>query len=115
VTEVALPDWVPITGLVAAVATAVVSAVRIRPESRKMRQDGTAALMTSTGAMVVNFQGEMDDLRAEVKELRQWRNRKETWDRIHSRWDIQVVKLLSTAGIDVPDPPPLFDDGGTAA
>lgn len=109
----ALPDWVPITGLIAAVGTAIVSAVRVRPESRKMRHDGTAALMTSTGAMVANFQGEMDDLRQEVKDLRQWRNHKERWDRIHSRWDSQVVKLLSTAGIDVPDPPPLFDDGGT--
>lgn len=77
-----------------------------------MRQDGTAALMTSTGAMVMNFQSEMDDLRREVNDLRNWRNRKETSDRTHSKWDFQVVKLLSTAGIEVPDPPPLFDDGG---
>jgi hypothetical protein len=99
---VALPDWVAITGVVGAVLTTMVSAFRVRPDSRKMRDDGTAGLMTSTGAILTSVQEEMHELRAEVRMLREA-------GRVHSRWDTQVVRQLSKAGIEVDDPPPLFN------
>lgn len=98
----ALPDWVPIAGLAAGFLTMAVSALKVKPEARKMRQDGTAALMTSTGALLAGVQNEMHELRTEVRSLKEA-------GRVHSRWDNQVVRQLSAAGIEVPDPPPLWD------
>jgi 1,2-phenylacetyl-CoA epoxidase catalytic subunit len=106
---VAIPDWVPIVGVVGAALAAIIPAFRIRSDARKARQDGTAALMTSAGAMVTAMEGDLKELRHEVAEFRQWRNRKDARDRLHSRWDDQVVSKLSAAGITVPEPPPLFD------
>lgn len=110
----ALPDWVIIGGIVTAITGPIIQALRVRPESKKMRQDGTANMLTGAGAMLQSVHEEMADLRIEVRELRQWRTRLERLGRAHSKWDDHVVGKLAAAGITVPEPPPLFDssDGG---
>jgi 1,2-phenylacetyl-CoA epoxidase catalytic subunit len=107
---VTLPDWAIIGGIVVTVVGSIVQAFKVRPESKKMQQDGSAALMNSAGSMITAVREEMLDLRQEVSSLRSWRSRVERNGRAHSRWDDTVVRQLSEAGITVPEPPPLFDD-----
>lgn len=103
-----LPDWVAYASVLGAVVASMIPALRVRSDSRKSRDDGTAGMMTASGAILTSVQQEMHELRAEVRGLREA-------GRIHSRWDTQVVRKLSAAGIEVDDPPPLFDisDGGS--
>lgn len=112
----ALPDWLVISGLSGAIIGPIISALKVKPDSRKMNRDGTAVLMTSTGVLISSVQEEMTDLRAEVRSLREWRTRVERDGRAHARWDDVVVTKLSAAGIDIPEPPPIFgpDSGGVS-
>lgn len=106
----ALPDWVLIAGIASAIIAPVIGALKVKPEARKMKQDGTAALMTSTGTLLSSVQEEMTELRTEVKSLRTWRTHIERMWRQHSRWDDHMMTQATAAGLTVADPPPLFED-----
>lgn len=105
-----IPDWVLITGISAPIIASIVSALRVRPEARKMKADSAAAILTSAGAMATGFEKEMSELRGQVKEMNAWRKGLETRLRRHARWDDQAVAQMRAAGIALPNPPILFDD-----
>jgi hypothetical protein len=122
----ALPDWTVIVGIVGAGVTSVVSLLRVRPEAKKFRADGAAALTTSAGAFVASVEHEMQALRAELasekearrageRENQQWRRGLEIRLRRHSRWDEARVAEARASGASIPDPPPLFDDEDVVA
>lgn len=106
----ALPDWVVITGVVGGCLATLISAMKARPEAKKMHADGAAALTSSAGAIVASVQEEMKQLRNDLAEMRAWRARIDRRMRIHGRWDDQVVAVTRAAGIEIPDPPKLYDE-----
>lgn len=117
----ALPDWTVISGIVVTGLGALAALMRVRPESRKYRDDGVAGLTTSAGALVASVQHEMAALRSELAsekaarranelENEHWRRRLEGRLRRHSRWDEVMVAKARARGETVPDPPMLFDE-----
>lgn len=105
-----LGDWAAAAGIVTGVIVAVLPAFKTRSESKKYSADAAAVLGTSAGAIVSSMKDEMVELRAEVKEMRSWRDGLQTRLRRHARWDDQMVAAARAAGMTVPDAPPLFDD-----
>jgi hypothetical protein len=107
---VALPDWVPIGGIAVAVAGTLISLLKARPEARKLNSDGAAALTTGAGALVTAVQAEMHELRQEVGELRKWRRNIDLRMRAHARWDDEVVAVARASGLEIGDPPKLYEE-----
>lgn len=114
---VAVPDWLVIGGVITGLTMPFVAVLRIRPESRKLKADGAAALTTSAGAIVAAVEHEMATLRGEVTEQKRinaetarWRRGLERRLRRHAAWDDHVVAMARAAGIDVPTPPVLYDE-----
>jgi hypothetical protein len=107
---VTLGDWAGAAAIVSGVIVAVLPALKTRSESRKLGADAAAVLGTSAGAIVSSVKDEMAQLRADVREMRAWRDQLQVRLRKHARWDDQMVTAARAAGMDVPDPPMLFDD-----
>ncbi|WP_318305997.1 hypothetical protein [Amycolatopsis solani] len=103
--------WAVVGGLVVAfgsLITAVVLAVKARPEARKLKVDGTAALLNATTATSAELADQVAELQAETRRI--WRAQAAQEQRItaHVRWDRQVVDTLRSLGGEIDDPPPLF-------
>jgi len=86
---------------------------------QKTKADAVQSLMTASGALFSPMRDELRDLRSQVVEMRdreqQYERTQRVHDymlRVHARWDYQVADALSSAGIVVDTPPPLFPDDG---
>lgn len=106
----ALPDWVVYSGVITGIGGTLALAFKVRPEARKLKADGAAALTTSAGAIVASMHAEMESLRSDVDEFHSRWRRLDSRLRRHSRWDDHVVAQARAAGITIPDPPKLYDD-----
>ncbi|MEA5367721.1 hypothetical protein VA596_49880 [Amycolatopsis sp., V23-08] len=106
--------WALGTGLVVAVAsliTAVVLLIKSRPEARKLKVDGTTALLNATTATSAELADQVTELQAETRRLWQAQHAQEVRVSAHLRWDRQVVETLRDMGADIADPPPLYEAG----
>jgi hypothetical protein len=113
---VALPDWVVIGGVIASAAGSLILALKAKPEARKMDRDGAAAALTAGAGIVTASSVSYTKLLDRVDALEAWIDGAERRMRRHSRWDQTAVHVIQQHGIDLPDPPPLWDDeDGTAA
>jgi hypothetical protein len=114
--NVALSDWVIGAGVIASAVGSMVLAVKARPEARKMDRDGAAAALTAGAGIVTASSTSYTNLLGRVTALETRLESAERRMRRHSRWDQTAVNRLQQHGIDLPDPPPLWDDeDGTAA
>ncbi|MEV6876245.1 hypothetical protein [Amycolatopsis sp. NPDC051128] len=106
--------WTVGGGVVVALAsliTAGVLVVKMRPESRKLRADATAALLTATTATTTELAGQVAKLHAETNRLWEAQHAQERRITDHVRWDRQVVDTLRSLGGEISDPPPLYPEG----
>src|SRR6478736_6583237 len=110
---------------VTAVMVAVITALFNRG---KLKADATSLITQAAGGLVTSLQADNVRLRTENTRNAQRRDRKESAERRrdnefrrqlerHHEYDVQLVRQLRAAGIEVPDPPELdfpdynFDDG----
>lgn len=103
--------WTVAGGVVVAVATlitAVVLVFKARPEARKLKTDGTAALLSATTATSAELADQVAELQKETRRL--WHAQRAQEQRItaHVRWDQKVVDALRSLGQEISDPPPLY-------
>lgn len=105
-----LPEWAVYLGIGGGIITSVVALFKARPEARKLDAEGAAAITTSASTLVTSVRDEMAGLRAELQDMRRWRAGLEARLRHHARWDDQVVAVARSAGVQVVDPPPLYED-----
>ncbi|MEC3975079.1 hypothetical protein [Amycolatopsis sp. H20-H5] len=106
--------WAIVTGAIVAITGllgSVVLVFKARPEVRKLKTDGTAALLSATTATGAELADEVRSLRADVTRL--WQAQHATQERItvHLRWDAKVVDAVRELGGDIADPPPLYPEG----
>jgi uncharacterized protein YoxC len=102
-----------ISGIIVAVAsflTAVVLVLKARPEARKLKSDGTAALLTATSATGAELADQVAELQSETRKI--WRAQREQEARIneHIRWDKKVVEAVRDLGGTIAEPPPLYQE-----
>jgi hypothetical protein len=113
---VALPDWVVISGVVGSIFGSLALALKAKPEARKMDRDGAAAALAAGAGIVTANSTSYNKLLDRVDALEAWIDSCERRMRRHSRWDQTAVHVIKQHGIDLPEPPPLWDDeDGTAA
>jgi hypothetical protein len=108
--NVALPDWVIGAGVLASAFGTLVLTLKAKPEARKMDRDGAAAALTAGAGIVTANSTSYTKLLDRVAALEAWNAGAERRMRRHSRWDQNAVNRLQQHGIDLPDPPPLWDD-----
>jgi hypothetical protein len=114
--NVALPDWVIGAGVLASAFGSLVLVLKVKPESRKLDRDGAAAALTAGAGIVTASSTSYTNLLGRVTALETRIEGAERRMRRHSSWDQNAVNQLQRHGIDLPDPPPLWDDeDGTAA
>ena len=112
----ALPDWVVISGVLASAFGSLALAIKAKPEARKLDRDGAAAALTAGAGIVTANSTSYTKLLDRVAALEECIDGAERRMRRHSRWDQNAVAQLQQHGIELPDPPPLWDDeDGTAA
>lgn len=111
----ALPDWVVVSGVIVSALGSIGLAIKAKPEARKMDRDGAAAGLTAGAAIVTANSTSYSRLLDRVTALEAWIDGAERRMRRHSRWDQTVVNVSQQHGIELPDPPPLWDDDDTAA
>jgi Tfp pilus assembly protein PilN len=103
--------WTVAGGVVVAAATlitAVVLVFKARPEARKLKTDGTAALLSATTATSAELADQVAELQAETRRLWQAQRAQEQRITDHVRWDRKVVDTLRSLGGEITDPPPLY-------
>jgi hypothetical protein len=101
---------VVIGGVFASAAGSLVLALKAKPEARKMDRDGAAAALTAGAGIVTASSVSYTKLLDRVDALEKWIGDAERRMRIHSRWDQNAVRVIQQHGIELPDPPPLWDD-----
>jgi|GEM_PF-3524825 len=103
-------------GGVAAIVTAVVTGLFSK---RKLGAEATEIITKAASGVVERIEKDNLDLRAEVTGLkeareqdkREWRQVTRDWRaalQLHAAWDALAIAKLHEAGIEIPEPPPLY-------
>jgi len=90
-----------------AFGTALTLFIRARPEARKIKADGTVALLNATTATSAEQADQIQELFAETRKL--WNRQRRTEQLIdrHISWDRRVANTVRDLGGTIEDPPPL--------
>ena len=85
-------------GALIAVATMIVALLKVRPEIKKLKSDGGAALVTAATASAAEMFDQIGDLRKEVSKL--WDSQRLMYQRLndHSVWDDKVLRAHPELG-----------------
>lgn len=75
-----------------------------------MDRDGAAAALAAGAGIITANSASYTTLLEQVAELQAWRKQTERFGRVHLRWDDLIATKARAAGIEIPDPPPLYPD-----
>lgn len=106
----ALPEWLQWTGPLAGIATVIIGSLTVRAQARKMTNEGSAVILTAGAGMMQVSNEQYVKLLGRVDALESRQSHSDRLARRHMLWDNEVVPILRKAGIDIPPPPPLFED-----
>jgi hypothetical protein len=101
--------WLGAGGIVAAFSGTVINVIKARPESRKLKVDAAKVLTDIALGMTKDLEEDVQRLgqRLAGAEKAMWRT--EALMREHMKWDHKAAKALQDHGLDIGDPPPLYD------
>lgn len=100
-------QWI---GIATAFLTMGIGLLKVKPETRKMKQDGTAAVINAAGAVIGHNSTSYAALVARVAVLETRQDDTDARLERHRPWDETVARQARAAGLEIPDPPPLFGD-----
>ncbi|WP_146044458.1 hypothetical protein [Amycolatopsis sp. BJA-103] len=89
----------------------VVALLKVRPETRKLKRDGAAVLVTAATAHSAELSDQVAELQAETRKLWQGQRQQQNLLSAHHRWDEEVVAVVRSLGGTIDDPPPLYAEG----
>lgn len=107
----AIESWlIPVATAVSGVLLSAVAWRKSKPEIRRMDNAAATELVATAGGLAGGFAEYVDSLEERVKGIERRERRRDRMLRTHHDWDVRLVVDARNAGIQVPDPPPLWDD-----
>jgi septal ring factor EnvC (AmiA/AmiB activator) len=82
--------------------------VRARSDARKVDTASAKTLIAVANDSANEWQKDLAEIRAEVRELRAANRAQDRRITAHLRWDNQVAAKLRALGEEISDPPPLY-------